>query len=460
MIKEVRLDLDCRRDAKYTQIEGIELVAFENEKIHPVKVSSFLDNMSTLSDVTLELDGKKYPTHKIILANNSWKLFKQVEKSNEIQFKGLDATLFQKFIEYMYTGSIVIDETKLDDYLLLSDTLGFSSIKKECFSLMMKGFDKENVIPQLIKSFNKEFKYDSSELTALCFKYVEDKCYEVIDSDAWIKLPPAIMKDLLLSSRLVVDELDLFNGLRRWGRENKDHLKDYAQYIRYTQIGIDDLKNVIKKSELCPNELYEEALEFHKNPDKFSKSSDLQFLPRGMLLFGTKILSPSQGALIIKWVSEVSKGKKWKLAYQATRDGFDTNKFHSLCDKFSESIIVIKAESGNIFGAYSAETWAGSGYSNNPKTFLFSVQNSINQPQVLKSKGQSNETYRYSSYGPTFGSGHDLYICSNSNTTNSSYTNNPYSFNGPQNFTGTANTFLAGSYNFKTKEIEVYGLDK
>jgi len=403
---------------------------------------------------------KKYPAHKIVLSNHSYKLFQEIEHKSEHSFKGLDSNLFQKFIEYMYTGAIVIDETKMEDYILLSDTLGLSSITKECFTLMIKNLDKDNVLPQLIKSFNKEFKYDSSELASLCLKFVEDKCFEVIDSDHWVKIPPKLMKDILTSSRLVVDELDLFNGLRRWGKENKDLLKEYASFIRYPQIGIDDLKNVIKKSELCPNELYEEALEFHKNPDKFSKSSDHQFLPRGMLLFGTKILTPSQAALVVKWVGEVSKGKKWKLGWQATRDGFDVSKFHSLCDKFSESIVIIKSESGNIFGGYSADTWSGSGYSNNPKSFLFSVHNSINTPQVLKSKASSNETYKYSSYGPTFGSGHDLYICANSNTTNSSYTNNPYSFNGPQGFTGTQNTFLAGSYNFKTKEIEVYGLEK
>lgn len=460
IIKEVRLDLDCRRDAKYTQIEGIELVSFENEKLHQMKISSFLDNMSYLSDITLELDGKKFPSHRIVLANHSPKLFKIIEKTNELSFKGLDAKLFEKFIEYMYTGTLVIDETKIDDYLLLSDQLGLTTVSKECFSMIFKGFDKDNVLSQLIKSYNKEFKYDSSELTALCIKFIEEKCHEVIDSDQWVKIPPPIMKDLLLSSRLVVDELDLFNGLRRWGRENKDYLKDYSQYIRYSQISLDDLKNVIKKSDICPNEIYEDALEYHKNPDKFSKSSELQFLPRGMILFGSKILTSPQAALVIKWVNEVSKGKKWKLAYQATKDGFDTNKFHSLCDKYSESIVIIKSELGNIFGGYTGDSWAGSGYSNNPKSFLFSVQNSINQPQVLKSKGQSNEAYRYSSYGPTFGSGHDLYICSNSNTTASSYTNNPYSFNGPSNFTGTQNTFLAGAYNFKTKEIEVFGLEK
>jgi hypothetical protein len=56
------------------------------------------------------------------------------------------------------------------------------------------------------------------------------------------------------------------------------------------------------------------------------------------------------------------------------------------------------------------------------------------------------------------GGGHDLYICSNSNTTNLSYTNLGSSFRLPGYVYGQQNTkdFLAGSYNFKVLEMEVF----
>jgi len=63
-------------------------------------------------------------------------------------------------------------------------------------------------------------------------------------------------------------------------------------------------------------------------------------------------------------------------------------------------------------------------------------------------------------YGPTFGGGHDFYICDNSNTVNSSYSNFGYSFTITSTtyaYSSTqAQSFLAGSYNFKTLEIEVF----
>jgi len=63
-----------------------------------------------------------------------------------------------------------------------------------------------------------------------------------------------------------------------------------------------------------------------------------------------------------------------------------------------------------------------------------------------------------SSFGPTFGVGADLYICNDSNTSNSSYSNIGVSYKHPNYGYGSnkAKSFLAGSYNFRTKEIEVY----
>ncbi len=61
--------------------------------------------------------------------------------------------------------------------------------------------------------------------------------------------------------------------------------------------------------------------------------------------------------------------------------------------------------------------------------------------------------YSYNIYGPTFGSGHDIYLPDNSNIT-SGYTNS-YSYQLPSYVTDR-NSFLAGSYYFLADEIEVY----
>jgi hypothetical protein len=59
-----------------------------------------------------------------------------------------------------------------------------------------------------------------------------------------------------------------------------------------------------------------------------------------------------------------------------------------------------------------------------------------------------------SDYGPMFGSGYDICICNNSNTTTGSYLNMGNSNQHPQPSQGAS--YIAGSYQFHLSEIEVF----
>ena len=91
------------------------------------------------------------------------------------------------------------------------------------------------------------------------------------------------------------------------------------------------------------------------------------------------------------------------------------------------------------------------------ESFLFSFVNASGvAPTKMKLRGSSNQSGIYcgSSYGPTFGGGHDLHICSNSIANNKSYSNLGNTYECPPNV--TSNTFLAGIYNFYVNELEVF----
>ena len=61
-------------------------------------------------------------------------------------------------------------------------------------------------------------------------------------------------------------------------------------------------------------------------------------------------------------------------------------------------------------------------------------------------------------FGPAFGGGHDLHISSDSNTNTKSYSKLAHTYQHPnyQCDSAEAKSFLAGSYNFSTSEIEVF----
>lgn len=72
-------------------------------------------------------------------------------------------------------------------------------------------------------------------------------------------------------------------------------------------------------------------------------------------------------------------------------------------------------------------------------------------------KTPSHAIYMKTSYGPTFGGGHDIYIADRANSNINSFTNFGHSYNLPS---GAKNklTILAGTYHFTPDEVEVFYL--
>ena len=64
--------------------------------------------------------------------------------------------------------------------------------------------------------------------------------------------------------------------------------------------------------------------------------------------------------------------------------------------------------------------------------------------------------YCHSSYGPTFGSGHNFYVYDNSNSNSNSYVRKEYNYNIPAGANGGHSILTDGNQNFQTTEVEVY----
>ena len=107
-----------------------------------------------------------------------------------------------------------------------------------------------------------------------------------------------------------------------------------------------------------------------------------------------------------------------------------------------------------------------SGYRYDSAAFLFSLVNKPGwQPLKLDQTGYyrypsySRSIYSYYNYGPTFGGGHDIYIANNAASRTSSYSNLGHTYSPPPGYSyGSSFTqsFLAGSYNFRPDQVEVF----
>ncbi|KAL3867701.1 hypothetical protein ACJMK2_040568 [Sinanodonta woodiana] len=102
--------------------------------------------------------------------------------------------------------------------------------------------------------------------------------------------------------------------------------------------------------------------------------------------------------------------KTFHLLYSAERDGCNAAVFHNKCNNQGPTLTVLYNGYKTIFGGYTAMSWQnGANYVHDSAAFLFQLcYNGEMNPQKFNIKLPANAIYNHSSYGPTFGSGHDL----------------------------------------------------
>jgi hypothetical protein len=213
-----------------------------------------------------------------------------------------------------------------------------------------------------------------------------------------------------------------------------------------------------------PRDLYIWALEYNASPDSFKYSEIPAFKERNKTFTGSSILNAKMSSTVFKFLGQQktsSAKKQWKIIYKATKDGWTSQQFHAKCDNQGETICFFKTNTGYIFGGYNAQSWtSNSTYAVDYSSFLFTLQNSKGfSPGIAPHiPGKANSCYGCSTYGPTWGGGHDLYIVSSPNTSSGSYSNLGYSYGvtGMTYNTNPIKAFLAGGYNFTLVEFECY----
>ncbi|KAG2374276.1 hypothetical protein C9374_010846 [Naegleria lovaniensis] len=183
---------------------------------------------------------------------------------------------------------------------------------------------------------------------------------------------------------------------------------------------------------------------------------------------GSQILTRDQGVKLWIMLSDViSQKTKPSLLFRASRDGFNASQFHNKCDNKGATVTIIKSSNDCIFGGYTPLNWnSNNAHQCNNQTFLFSLVRSNGEKTAVKIKndgpqhGNQYSIYGVAGYGPTFGGGNDLLICSDFSS-NSNSCNLGHSFSCPNGYqfnTTQAQSYFTGSRNFTVREMEVYQL--
>lgn len=447
---------------EFTEIDTNDVVEFA------LNLEAFVNNKMG-SDVTFKSnDGQTLYGHTLIIASRSKVFADLVKTEKEIQIN-FDKDTVLRLLEYIYTGKTLLTEKNWENVLKAADKYGFAELRKLCFEFIVRTLNKNTVLEVMIKCQKKGYEFDASDLLERCVKFVEKKAYEIIKTPSFLRLSEETIILMLKNTNTLVDEFEMFEATVKWANKRKEEgdereiseiLKEIGKWFRYPFMSATELVKKVKPYGIIPEDLYKQSLEHIAYPQgtHVNLLKQLHFEPRYSLFPGSTCLDSKTAWTLKGWLPYSKKG--WRLVYQASKDGFLTTTFHTKADNKGDTVTVIQSDNGYIFGGYNPLPWSQNNtYNNDKRTFLFSLVNKMGKPTKIDNHTQyQNSAYNGSGYGPTFGGGHDIYISNQSNTNNQSYTNCSYSFKICGLVYGGTNTnqFFAGSYNFKTKEIEVY----
>ncbi|KAH3760738.1 hypothetical protein Pelo_7483 [Pelomyxa schiedti] len=150
----------------------------------------------------------------------------------------------------------------------------------------------------------------------------------------------------------------------------------------------------------------------------------------------------------------------WRLLWRGSDHGFGGVKFHELCNNITPTLSIVRTTTNYICGGYTNIQFDGrSGYSGGCEghTFVYSlVRAGTTTGTILRCRDHNYCICCNCDYGPTYGGGHSLHICNNSNTRIGSYANVNHSYceQPPHN---PPTEYLAGTYNsWVVSDIEVW----
>ncbi|EXX71838.1 hypothetical protein GLOIN_2v1782178 [Rhizophagus irregularis DAOM 181602=DAOM 197198] len=410
---------------------------FEIEKGHDVIICAGEDeNM------------KEIRAHSLILCTrsqyfcaafyNDW-----VEKKNGIFIfnkPNISPQLFKIILRFIYCGKIDLTNFRgpeLLKLLMAVDELNIQTLVT-CVQKHLindKEFLQENFMEIL------QMVYHNELFTGL-LNYCLEEIDTIFNSDKIINLEAPLLEFLLKQDDLNLDEIEIWDGLIKWGlaqeKLNRDTSKwnkndviifkrilyKFIPLIRFYGIPSEDYINKVKPyEEVLSKELREEISKFHLDPE-YEPTSNL--LPRRFI--GSTLINRKHITLFINFIdrknidTDYNKNPyKFNLLYRASRDGNTATSFHAKCDNKGATIVVAKIKnSEQIIGGYNPLFWDSNSSdksTNDSFIFSFSDKNNLRNVHVAYSNGSQYSVRGYSHCGPLFGL-NDLYINYNNDPNN------------------------------------------
>jgi len=210
----------------------------------------------TFNDFTVKAENQDISVHWLVLASCS-KFFANMFKTNMkekyqfIEIQGFSGNVIKNIIEFIYSGSIVIDNENVFDVLGAADFLQLDEVKKFCFEFLGSCLAADNFFA--ILSVTKL--YFDEALSKKIYQFIRDSLEGITQSDDFKSLE----KDDLISclttiNRNIISEASLHHAIVTWTKATNDETQkkrflDLLRLIKLKDLSTDFLENFVLAEE-------------------------------------------------------------------------------------------------------------------------------------------------------------------------------------------------------------------
>ncbi|XP_078584598.1 kelch repeat and BTB domain-containing protein 8-like [Branchiostoma floridae x Branchiostoma japonicum] len=199
-----------------------------------------LQKAGVLQDVALEVEGRRFPCHRLVLSAAS-PYFRAMftsgmaeSRQKTVVLQGLDEGVFGEILSYIYSGTLHLSLDKVQPLYQAADLLQLDYVRNTCSSYMAMNVERSTCVD--LYMFADVFSMDT--VLKRCLKNIYRHFSKVATREEFCSLSVEQLTEIISHDELdVKEEITVWEAVVRWVQHSREdrlhHLPSILPHIRY-----------------------------------------------------------------------------------------------------------------------------------------------------------------------------------------------------------------------------------